>query len=213
MSTTLQPPAAPARRTQTATPAAARPAPSPMTRLTAVAFVAAPLLIAASSVAWVAGSEPARGVLQFYGVALSAIVILTLTHALAPAFPRAAVALTLLGVLGVAAGAGFAVDNIHGALLDDAYLVDDGGATGALVAQLPGPMFALAWVGIGATLLRAGVRPRWSAIALIVGGLMFPASRIGEIAPLALVDDLLFLVALAPLGLAIVRGRDLLAAR
>jgi hypothetical protein len=213
MSTTMQPPAAPARRTQTATPAATRPAPSPLTRLTAGAFVAAPLLIAASSLAWVAGSEPTRGVLQFYGVALSVIVILTLTHALAPAFPRAAVALTLLGVLGVAAGAGFAVDNIHGALLDDAYLVDDGGATGALVAQLPGPMFALAWVGIGAALLRGGLQPRWSATLLIVAGVLFPVSRIGEIAPLALADDLLFLVALAPLGAAVMRGREILAPR
>lgn len=213
MSTTMQPPATPARRTQTATPTAARPAPSPLTRLTAGAFVAAPLLIAASSLAWVAGSEPTRGVLQFYGVALSVIVILTLTHALAPAYPRGAVALTLLGVLGVASGAGFAVDNIHGALLDHAYLVEDGGATGALVAQLPGPMFALAWVGIGSALLRAGLQPRWSATLLIVAGLMFPVSRIGEIAPLALVDDLLFVIALAPLGLALLRGRDILAAR
>ncbi len=35
--------------------------------MTITAFVAAPLLIASSSVTFVAGSEPVRGVLQFYG--------------------------------------------------------------------------------------------------------------------------------------------------
>lgn len=211
--TTAAPPAVPSRRDPRAgsnTPD--RPA-APLTRLIGGTFVAAPLVLLASSVAFAAGSEPVRGVLQFYAAALFMFVLVSLAQTISAAAPRAAVALALLAVVGMAAGVGFAVDNIHGALLDDAYLVDDGGTAGILVAQLPGLMGPIAWVGFGVALLQAGVRPRWSGWALIAGGLMFPISRIGEIAPLAIADDLVFLVALAPLGLALMRGRELLAGR
>ena len=156
--------------------------------------------------AFAAGSEPARGVLQFYAAALFMFVLVTLAQTVAAGAPRAAVALALLAVVGMTAGAGFAVDNIHGALLDDAYLVDDGGTAGILVSQIPGLMGPIAWVGFGVALLQAGVQPRWSGWALIAGGILFPVSRIGDIAPLAIADDLIFLVALAPLGLALMQG-------
>lgn len=57
-------------------------------------------------------------------------------------------------------------------------------------------------------MLRAEIGPRWNALALIVAGLAFPASRIGEVPPLAVVDDAVFLAALAPLGIAMLRGAD-----
>ena len=212
MHATAEPQAASAWRAADPATTASLSVPSPRTRLLGGAFIAAPLLSLASSVAFAAGSEPARGVLQFYGFAVFVLVIVTLTQALATTFPRAATVLTLVGVLGMAAGVGFAVDNIHGALLDDAYLVDDGGLAGVLVANVPGLMGPLAFIGIGVALLRAGVQPRFSGVALIAAGLLFPISRIGDIAPLAIADDLIFLLALAPLGWAILRGRDVIGA-
>jgi len=184
---------------------------SPLTRLTGAAFLAAPVVLLSSSLAW--NADVARGVLGFYACAIFLLVIVTLTQAIAGQFPRAAVALTVLGVLGAAAGVGFNIDNIHGALLDDTYIVDEGGLASALVANVPGLMFPLAWVGIGIALLRGGVQPRLSAITLIVAGALFPVARIGEVAELAILDDLLFCVALAPLGLAVMQGRELLPAR
>jgi len=71
-------------------------------------------------------------------------------------------------------------------------------------------MGPLAWIGIGLALLRGAVQPRWCGAALVIAGLLFPVSRIGDIAALAIVDDLIFLLALAPLGLAIMQGRDVL---
>ena len=183
--TTAAPPAAPARRDQPCDAGLADAAPAPLTRLIGATFIAAPLVLLASSVAFAAGSEPARGVLQFYAAALFMFVLVTLAQTVAAGAPRAAVALALLAVVGMTAGAGFAVDNIHGALLDDAYLVDDGGTAGILVAQIPGLMGPIAWVGFGVALLQLGVQPRWSGWALIAGGILFPVSRIGDIAPLA----------------------------
>jgi hypothetical protein len=199
------------RRSAPTTAAAPAAASSPLTRLTGAAFVAAPVVLLSSSLAW--SSDVARGVLGFYACAIFVLVIVTLTQAIAVQFPRAAVALTVLGLLGAAAGVGFNIDNIHGALFDDTYIVDEGGLASVLVANVPGLMFPLAWVGIGVALLRGGVQPRFSAITLIVAGALFPVARIGDVAPLAIVDDLLFCVALAPLGLAIMQGRGLLPAR
>jgi hypothetical protein len=206
--TTTTVPAAQARRGRETSAAVAPTA--PFTRLIGGAFIAAPVTLLASSVAFAAGLEPARGVLQFYAAALFMFVLVTLAQTIAAGAPCAAVALALLAVVGMTAGAGFAIDNIHGALLDDAYLVDDGGTAGILVSQIPGLMGPIAWVGFGVALLQLGLQPRWSGWALIAGGILFPVSRIGDIAPLAVADDLIFVAALAPLGLALMRGRDLL---
>ena len=182
----------------------------PRERVLGGAFIAAPLLLMASSAA---GSDTTRGVLAFYAFAGFALVILTLTQVLAPHLPRTASFLTVVGVLSVAAGIGFAIDGIHSELPNGVYLVDDGGTAGVLVANVPGLMVPLAWMGIGIALLRAGVQPRWSGAALIVAGFLFPVSRIGDLPALAIVDDAIFLLALAPLGLAILQGRDLIVAR
>ena len=62
-------------------------------------------------------------------------------------------------------------------------------------------MGPIAWVGLGVAPRQLGVRSRWSGWALIAGGIVFPVSRIGDIAPLAIVDDLTLLAARAPIVL------------
>lgn len=184
---------------------------SPRTRLLGAALVLAPLLLLASSIAWLAGSEATRGVLGFYAFAIFALVVFTLTQAFADTLPRAAAALTVVGALGAAAGVGFSIDAIHSTLPNSVALIDDGGTAGVFVANVPGLMGPLAFIGIGIALLRSGVQPRWCGVALIVAGALFPPSRIGDIAALGAIDDLIFLLALAPLGLAIMSGRDIVA--
>ncbi len=184
---------------------------SPRTRLLGAALVVAPLLLLASSIAWLAGSEATRGVLGFYAFATFALVVFTLTQAFSDTLPRTAAALTVVGMLGAAAGVGFSIDAIHSTLPNSVELIDDGGTAGVLVANVPGLMGPLAFIGIGIALLRSGVQPRWCGVALIVAGALFPPSRIGDIPALGAVDDLIFLLALAPLGLAIMSGRDILA--
>ncbi len=185
----------------------------PLTRLLGGAFVAAPLLILASSVAWAAGSDGARGVLQFYGAAVFVLVLVTLASALAPQLPRAAAVIAVAGVLGYVAGAAFAIDELHVALQDGVHLADgDAGIAGALVTNVPGLLGPVAWVAIGVGLRRTGLAPGPGAM-LILAGVLFPVSRIGEIAALAVVDDMIFLAALVPLGWAIAQGRGRLAQR
>jgi len=72
-----------------------------------------------------------------------------------------------------------------------------------------GILFPLTFVGLGLALVRAHAEPRWCAIALAVAGLLFPVSRIGGIETLALVADVVFLLALVPLGWTILQGREL----
>jgi len=211
MNATLQSRGAAAARDANRVTTTAEGSTSPRTRLLGAALIAAPLLLLASSLASAAGSEATRGVLGFYAFATFALVVVTLTQSFAATLPRAAAALTVLGVLGAAAGVGFSIDAIHSTLPQSVELIDDGGTAGVFVANVPGLMVPLAWIGIGIALLRSGVQPRWCGAALVVAGLLFPVSRIGDIAALAVVDDLIFLLALAPLGWAIMQGRELLA--
>lgn len=211
MNATIQSRSGAARRDAGPSTTAAGPAVNSRTRLLGAALIAAPLLLLASSLASAAGAEATRGVLGFYAFAVFALVVVTLTQSFAATLPRAAAALTVLGVLGAAAGVGFSIDAIHSTLPNSVELIDDGGTAGVFVANVPGLMGPLAWIGIGIALLRSGVQPRWCGAALVVAGLLFPVSRIGDIAALAVVDDLIFLLALAPLGWAIMQGRELLA--
>lgn len=82
------------------------------------------------------------------------------------------------------------------------------GATTSLALQLPGIMFPLSFIGLGLALSRTGIPLRWCGLALIAGGVLFPISRIGTIEALAPVPDVLFLLGLAPIGLTLLRGRD-----
>lgn len=182
---------------------------SPRTRLIGATFVLAPLLLLVGD----AVPAPAGAAIMFYAFAAFMPVVVTLTGILEVAFPRAAAALTVLRALGIAAGVGFAIDGIHAELPGSVELIDDGGTAGVFVANIPGLMFPLALIGLGLALVRAGAHPRFCGPALILAGLLFPISRIGEIVPLAMVDDLLLLLALAPLGLAIRRGDAVIGSR
>ena len=205
MNATIQSRSAAARRDANPGLTAEGSAVNPRTRVLGISLIVAPLILLASSLA---SSDATSGVLSFYAFAAFALVVVTLTQTFAATLPRAAAALTVLGVLGAAGGVGFSIDAIHSTLPNSVELIDDGGTAGVLVANVPGLMGPLAWIGIGIALLRSGVQPRACGMALVVAGLLFPVSRIGDIAALAIVDDLIFLLALAPLGWAIMQGRE-----
>ncbi len=79
---------------------------------------------------------------------------------------------------------------------------------GQLALQLPGIVFPLSFIAIGVALVRARTQPRWCGIVLTLAAALFPVSRIGDVEVLAIAVDVLFLVALVPLGWAILHGRD-----
>lgn len=124
--------------------------------------------------------------------------------------PRFSAVLSVLCAAHVAGTAAFGVDMVYVAL-GSVALVDSGNAAGFLATGAPGIMapFALAGCGIALLLARAG--SRWAGIALIVGGILFPISRIPDIVALGVLDDLILLSAAVPIGLLVARGHAPLA--
>jgi len=187
-------------------------APTPRTRLFGAATIAAPVLLIASTTAYTAGDglgeDQVGGVIQVYAMVAFMLTVVGLTQMLENLSPRVAALLTLVGVLGVAGGVGYGINSIY-ADIGTIDLNDDvAGAAGPLALQLPGILFPLTFVGLGVALLRTHVQPRWCAVALVVAGVLFPLSRIPSVEILALAADTVFLVALLPLGSAMLRGRD-----
>lgn len=179
-------------------------------RVLGAAMIGAPVVLLASTLAYAAGgginNDRVGGIIQVYAMAAWILVVIGLTQILEAPFPRAAAVLTLIGALGVAGGVAFGIDSIHMAATGSS--ARQLGAAGPLALNIPGILFPLAHVGIGVGLLRANVQPRWAGIVLIVAAILFPASRIPAVVALAIAADALFLIALAPLGWAILQQRD-----
>lgn len=182
---------------------------TPADRLFGGAMIVAPLLLIASTVAYTIsggfnGNE-IGGMVQIYAFTAWFLVVIGLERILQAPYPRAAVALTVLGALGVAGGIAYGVDSMH--VAEFGMSAEEIGWAGPLALNLPGILFPIAHIGFGIALLRANVQPRWSGALLVVAAVLFPASRIPSVEALAVVADGLFIVALAPLGWKIVQGR------
>ena len=175
------------------------------------AMVVAPLLLLVSTIASVIGNglgeDKVGGIIQVYAMAGFLLVTIALTQLCEDVSPRAAAVLTLLGTLGAAAGVGFGINAIYADIGTLNLNNDVEGLVAPLSLQLPGILFLLSFLALGVVLYRARVQPRWCGLAIALGAVLFPVSRIGSIDMLAPVPDLLFLVGLAPLGWALVQGR------
>jgi len=176
---------------------------TPWERLLGVAIVAAPILLLISSIAFAAGGgiddDQLGGAIQVYAATAFALAFLGLRQMVEDEFPRGSAALTLIGVVGAIGGASFGIVSITSALYD-IHLQDSEEVSVQLALLLPGVLFAPALIGFGVALRRAGIGPAISAPALIVGAVLFPISRIASIEPLAIVADLVLVLALVSLG-------------
>ena len=175
-------------------------------RFTAVLAILGPLLLLASTVAFVTvGNGINNGVLGGTINVWSCIVFIPafagIYRLLEPARPRLAAWLTLVAAAAFVGGTGFG----HGAIYEDALgseallAVDEHPIS--LLALLPwgwmGPVtFALA----GAFLWRAGVVPWWNGALLILGGVLFVTGRPARIDAIAIITDVVLLVALTAIA-------------
>ncbi len=191
--------------------------PTLRTTLFGVAMIMAPLLLLVSTITSVIGEglgeDQAGGIIQVYAMAGFLLVTIGLTQLLEDVVPRAAAVLTLLGALGVAAGVGYGINAIYTDIGTLDLNNDVEGVAAPLALQLPGILFPLSFLALGVALYRARVQPRWCGLAIALGAVLFPVSRIGSIDVLAPVPDVLFLLGLAPLGWSLVQGRIALAER
>jgi hypothetical protein len=174
-------------------------------RLYGLCLIAAPLLMAASTLSWRDDSLGLRGgVLVVYGFTCWIGVFLALASRLLPRMPRFALTAVPVAILGCVAGTNFGVEGVvEGSLgiadLTKAMLTDANGAEHAAVTLaffLPGLLFPLMLLVYAAALLRERLLPTWCGVLIALGALTFPISRIPRIQELALLSDTLLLVPL-----------------
>lgn len=184
---------------------------SPTSALFAMAAAVGPALLLGSSVAWAAGdgSEELRGILQFWSFPFFALAAVGVAARLERSSPVGRAVITAMLAVGAAGGAAFANEiNMVEHFGTERLLRQD--TPSALVALgIPGVLFPIGLMATGALSVIHRTLPRWQAALLAIGGLLFPLSRIPEVAGLAVLADTLLLAAMAPIAVAAVsrRGR------
>ena len=200
----------------TATPTAAAPPPpaatsdgrpAPADLVVAVGTIVGPVLLLGSSVAWLADAREAQAILMMWGLIGLGLAIVGFSQRLRTALPWAAAVVLGIGIIGTAAGAGYAVE---AAIVDHfgiERLNDQDTLATVLVLQLPGLLFPLSFVAAAVASWRARLLAPFHAGLIAVGALLFPASRIPEIAGLAVGADAVLSLGLVTLGVALLTGR------
>lgn len=180
-------------------------------RVTGIAATAAPLMLLGSTLAYITagnglGDGEIGGAIQVAALITFAIAVVGLARQVEPSAPTAATVLTVLGLVGTAGGVGYGIDSIQAAVFDTGSIDESGNVLGALALQLPGIVFPLSLAALGLVLVHTRTVPRPLGVLLSVGALLFPASRIPGIALLAVVSDVLVVVAMVPIGLRLLIG-------
>lgn len=190
------------------TPAGATAAP-PSGRLTAAAAVVGPLVMLASTIAFVANGAgmsegEAPGAILVWAAIAYGVALVGLARAVEPRSPRLAAAVTALGVAGVCGTAAYGLDAIQQAVLGgDVY----SSPAVPVALRIPGLLFPLALLVLGVAAARsvAGGRDRVAAWALVAGAVLFPVGRIADLAPVALATDVLLVAALPAVAATLTR--------
>ena len=180
-------------------------------RLSGAATVAAPVLLLLSTISYITAGDgmnagEAGGAIQVWAMIAFALATVSLSRLLERPAPRAAAALTAIGLIGAAGGVGYGIDSIQAAIFHTGSIQETDSAVGPLALQLPGVLFPLSLIGLGVMLARTGVVARWSGWMLVAGALLFPLARIPDVEALAIVGDAMLLIALVPLGWQMIRG-------
>lgn len=173
-------------------------------RLAAGVMVLGSVLVLASSVAiFVLDAPVAGGAMGIVGAGLLGAVATSITRQLQAHLPRAAAVLSIVFAYGfVVGGVAFNLETI---------LIAHGGSSFDTLSAFPvigasGVLGPLSLVGIGLALVSTRA-DRVAGVALALCGLLFPVSRVFDIAAVAMTVDLLLVVGMATLGRGLVRPR------
>ncbi|MGD9890725.1 MAG: hypothetical protein AB7R89_09035 [Dehalococcoidia bacterium] len=189
-------------------------------RVYGVATILAPLLLLASTVAYITAGEGINegvlgGTIGVWSAFAMTIAFVGILRLLEPRAPRAAVTLTVIALIGWAAGIAFNIEAIYVALIPELTVerLNDamtGGDAIAWLAFLPWGWFApLTFVLSGIFLWRTHTVAPWTGILLIIGGVLFVTARPARIDVLAVTGDIVLVLALAPIGWSMFVGRRL----
>jgi hypothetical protein len=185
------------------------------TRIHGWAVILGPLLLLASSLAYTTeggvNSGALGGVIGVWSVFTLAIAFAGILRVLEPRAPRAAPVVLMIALMGFTAGAGFNVLAVVEAAPAaappalEAAIANHG--LFVLLALLPwGWCAPLTFLLTGILLLRTGTAPRWSAVLMIVAGVLFVVGRPERIDVVAIAADVALLAAMLPVGRAILTG-------
>lgn len=175
-------------------------------RVLATAMIGAPVLLLASTLVSMpddnfAESVP-QGVLLMFAMGAFFLAYVAVIGLLRDALPRLAALLLVPAALGAQAGVAFGVVVIARAK----GLELQAGDPLEIAFNAPGILFPLTWMALGACMLYAKAAPAWTGVTLALAGLGFPVSRIGTVAEIAVVSDMLFVAALTGLAVVVLRG-------
>jgi hypothetical protein len=183
----------------------------PGDRFLAVAVILGPVLFLLSDAAYLfAGNGINNGVLGGTIGVWSCFVLgwafIGLSRMLEPVAPRGSLALLILAIPAVCAGAGFNVNGLHWDLFGQDFLeatFTDASATIGLLAFLPWGWFMPASLVVAGVLVwRTRTAPTWAAAVTVIAGVLFLAGRPAGIDPVVIAADLALVAGLVPIGLA-----------
>jgi hypothetical protein len=178
----------------------------PVDRVAGTATIVGPLLMLGSTVAWLVDAEATRSILLMWGVIGFGLTTVGFAFRLRDASPVGAGVVLALGVISACAGGGYAAEAAIVEHFGIERMNDQSTLMTALVLQLPGLTFPLSLLAAALASWRARLLAPAHAGLLTLGAILFPASRLPELPGLAVVGDSLLLLALVPIGLAVLRG-------
>lgn len=180
-------------------------------RLTAATAVVAPILMLASTIAYLTEGEGMNegelgGAIQVWAAIAYGIALVGFARMLESKAPRGALVLTVLTLVGVAGAVGYGIDSIQAAVFGTESIQETSSAAAPLALQIPGGCFPLSLVVLGVLLARTATVPAVLGYGLAVGAVLFPASRIPDVEALAVASDGIVLVALTAITASLVRA-------
>lgn len=185
-------------------------------RVYGVAAILAPLLLLASTIAYIVEGEGINhgalgGVIGVWSCFAFMLAFPGILRLLEPRAPRVASLLAVLAVTGFSGGVAFNVGAIFtataGPEADDALDVVIESNPVSLLAFLPWGLFVpLSFVLVGIFLWRSRTTAWWTGVLLVAGGVLFVASRPERINVLAMVADAVLILGLVPVGWAMLTG-------
>ena len=190
------------------------PAASPVTtRITGVAAIVAPLLMLASTVAYVTDGGGINdglvgGTIGVWSCLAFLLAFAGIYRVLEPHALRAAPILMSVMLIGCAGGIAFNIDGVLSATFGrEAIDAATGEQPFSILAYLPwGLFFPAGLIGTGALMWRTRVVAPLSALLVAAGGLLFVSSRPARVDALAVFADVVVALALVPIGWSLLRG-------
>lgn len=184
-------------------------------RITGIAAIIAPILLLASTLAYVLDGNGINdghlgGTIGVWSCLALLLAMIGIYRVLEPATPRGGPIMLTVVVIGVAAGVGFNVDGILAAEFGQGALdIFPEETPIALLAFLPwGWFLPIGMVGTGILMWRTRTFPKATAVLVALGGIVFVTSRPARIDALAVFGDCLLILGLAPIGWALLTGRS-----